>query len=266
MLQVIPIINNKGGVGKTTTAVNLAGGLALQGRRVLLVDLDSQGSASLALGLSRDDLRPSSADVIYGSVDIEQAIRRPAGASFDLITGSLELADFDVRVSRLKHRAHRLRNVLAEVRSAYDVILLDCAPSTSLLSINALVAADAFIIPLHPSYLAVEGMMSLAEVVRRIRFMLGRAAPMLGIALTMVDRSREETVDIVAEVREHYGAKVFRTEIRPDPDLIASPGAGQTIFDYAPTSQAAQDYLDLTTEVIERIERHASAPAVKAAS
>ena len=187
MIKYVPIINNKGGVGKTTTTINLAAGLARRGKRVLVVDLDSQGSASLALGIDRGDLEPSSAGLLFGEVAASDVIRPSSVEGLDLISGSLRLADADTRLADMSQRHKRLLNALEPIEADYDVILMDCAPSTSLLSVNALVAADAFIIPVSPSYLSLEGVISLGEVVKNVRMGLGDAAPVLGVLLTMVN-------------------------------------------------------------------------------
>lgn len=258
MLRTIPVINNKGGVGKTTTAVNLAAGLARRGREVLLVDLDSQGSASVSLGVNHDDLRPSSAEVLYDKVPIANAIRSTTWDNVDLLTGSLDLANADVRLKKQRHGSYRLSQVLSEVEQEYQTILVDCAPSTSILSVNALVAADAFIVPVTPSYLALEGVVSLGETVRRVRQGIGEAAPILGVALTMVDRSQDDVPNAIEELRNHYGGKVFDTEIRSDPKLEEAPSRGQDIFQYAPASTGASDYEHLIDEVEERIHRYGS--------
>jgi chromosome partitioning protein len=258
MLKTIPVINNKGGVGKTTTAVNVAAGLARRGRRVLLVDLDSQGSASVSLGVDHNDLSPSSADVLFGARSVHDAIRSTAVDNVDLLTGSLELANADVRLKQQERGQYRLATVLDEVRDDYQSILIDCAPSTSILSVNALVAADAFIIPVTPSYLALEGVVSLGEVVRRVRRGIGEAAPILGIALTMVDRSADQVEGAIEQLRNHYGGKVFDTEIRTDPVLEQAPGHNKDIFRYAPDSQGAADYQKLIDEIEERLQRYGS--------
>lgn len=258
MLTTIPIINNKGGVGKTTTTINVASGLVRKGKRVLVVDLDSQGSASLAMGVHRKRLNPSSADVLFGEEAIEDAIRKTDTKNLDLLTGSLRLADTDTRLAREEGRDKRLSKALSVVKDAYDVILIDCAPSTSLLSINALVAADAFIIPVAPSYLSLEGVISLGEVVKNVRLSLGEAAPVLGVVLTMVSRDDEQTHAIIQEVRDHYGGKVFDTEIRDDPAIEDAPTRGMSVFDTAPDSQGASDYGALVNEILERIDRYGS--------
>jgi chromosome partitioning protein len=148
--------------------------------------------------------------------------------------------------------------VLSEVQDDYDSILIDCAPSTSLLTINALVAADAFIIPVAPSYLSLEGVISLGEVVKNVRMSLGEAAPVLGVLLTMVKSEKEQSESIIGEVREHYGGKVFDTEIEQDPALEEAPTHGQSIFDHAPDSRGAAQYEALVEEVLDRLDRYGS--------
>lgn len=256
MIKYVPIINNKGGVGKTTTTVNLAAGLARRGQRVLVVDLDSQGSASLALGVPRSELLPSTAGVLFDEIEARDAIRSTDLDTLDVMTGSLRLADADSRLSDMQHRHQRLMRTLEPIDDDYDVILMDCAPSTSLLSVNALVAADAFIIPVSPSYLSLEGVISLGEVVKNVRMGLGDAAPVLGVLLTMVDPSSEPAAEIIGEVRAHYGGKVFDTEIRRSPAIEAAPGTGQSVFEHAPDSPGARDYEALVDEVCDRIERY----------
>lgn len=256
MLKTIPIINNKGGVGKTTTSVNVAAGLAHRDERVLLVDLDSQGSASLALGVGHNDLSPSIADVLFESISMQEAIRETKVEGLDLVTGSLALADAGVRLKDQKNSEYRLQSILSEVRDTYDRILIDCPPSTSILSVNALVAADAFIIPVTPSYLALEGVVSLGRVVRKVRKGVGEAAPVLGIVLTKVDPEGTDGHPMVEELRNHYGGKVFDTEIRNDPQLEDAPGMSEDIFTYAPSSNGAKDYASLLDEIEARVDRY----------
>lgn len=256
MLQTIPVVNNKGGVAKTTTSINLSVGLARQGKRVLLIDLDSQGSASLALGVSRSSLNPSTADVLYGDTPFSDAVHNLSINNLDLLTGSLRLANADTRLGKTAHREQRLKQTIDDVNDRYDVVIVDCAPSTSLLTINALVAADGFIIPVSPSYLSLEGVISLGEVVHNVRQNMGKAAPVLGVLMTRVPEHDDEAQEIIRQVRDHYGGKVFDTVIHDDPALEAAPGHGESIFSYAPNSQGAAEYKDLTNEVADRLERY----------
>jgi chromosome partitioning protein len=263
-MKTIPIINNKGGVGKTTTSVNVAAGLARRGRRVLLVDLDSQGSASIHLGVPNHDLRPSMADVLLEGTPAREVIRSTGVDTLDLLTGSLDLANADVQLKNVSNRKERLLRALEPVAGDYDHVIVDCAPSTSVLTINALVAGDGFIIPVTASYLALEGVVSLGKVVKRVRRNMGEAAPVLGLLVTCTAEdtdafSAEENNGadaVTAQLRNHYGAKVFDTEIRQDPALEAAPGHGKDIFAYAPDSSGADDYRALIDEIEDRIDRY----------
>lgn len=250
--MILAIVNNKGGVGKTTTAVNLAAGLAKPNRRVLLVDLDSQGSASLALGIARADLAPSAAEVLLNGMPGRAAIRPTAVAGLDLLTGSMALANADVVLGELAGREHRLREALAPLRETYRCILVDCPPSLSLLPINALVASDAFLVPVTPQYLAVEGLVNLMDAVTRLQAGMGAPATLLGLLLTLVDYRARATRELVAMLRAQYGALVFKTEIRGNVRLSEAPSFGQPIFTYAATSVGAEAYRRLVTELLAR--------------
>jgi chromosome partitioning protein len=258
-ITTLPILNNKGGIGKTTTAINLAAGLARAQQRVLLVDLDSQASASVGLGLDRSGLAPSSAEVLFREASLEEAIRPLEHEPFDLLPGSLDLADADVRLFEMDDRQDRLANILDTARPLYDFILIDCPPSTSLLTINAMMAADAFLVPVSPAYLALEGIVSLGKVIKQVRDRLDHSAAVLGLLLTMVDWQAESTKPVVDKIRNHYGETVFSTEIRTDNALSQAAGVGTSIFEHAPSSDGAQDYAALTEEVVERVIQHSPA-------
>lgn len=250
--MILALINNKGGVAKTTTAINLAAGLARRDRRVLLVDLDSQGSASLSLGVTRAALAPSSAEVLLDGLPVRQAIRPTAVAGLDLLTGTMALANADLRLADAASRERRLEAALEPVRQAYPFIVIDCPPSLSLLPVNALIAADAFLVPVTPHYLALEGLVNLMEAVERVRQGMHAGAALLGLVLTMVDYRLRVTREIVDLIRGHYRDQVFRTEIGVNVRLAEAPSFGQSIFAYDPTSTGADAYRRLTLEVQQR--------------
>jgi chromosome partitioning protein len=247
------LVNNKGGVGKTTSAVNLAAGLAAEGRRVLLADLDAQGSASLSLGLSRADLQPGTAEVVLDGRPIRDAIRPSSVAGLDILPGSMKLASADLALFDVKGREAVLRAALSPIRADYDFAVLDCPPSLGLLTVNALTAADFFIIPLTPDYLALEGLVNLMEAVERIRAGIGKTAAPLGILLTLCDNRLNVTGEIAGMIRKHYGRLVLKTDIRGNVRLKEAPSFGKTIFDYDARSAGAEDYRGLTREILRRV-------------
>jgi chromosome partitioning protein len=243
---IIALVNNKGGVGKTTSAVALAAGLAGGGHRVLLADLDAQGSASLSLGVARAELAPGTAEVVLDGL--------PSYVEgLDLLTGSMRLASADLALSDLKGREAVLKTVLSPVQGDYGFIVLDCPPSLGLVTVNALVAADRFIVPLTPDYLALEGLVNFMEAVEKIRAGIGTAAAPLGILLTLCDYRLNATAEIIGLIRRHYGRLVFKTEVKSNVRLKEAPSFGKTIFDYDAGSAGAECYRALVKEVMDRV-------------
>ena len=247
--MILAMINNKGGTGKTTSAVNLAAALAMKGSAVLLIDLDSQSSASLSMGIDRTAFAPSVADAVLDGRPLKPIIRKTAVEKMDLVTGSPELANADLVLAARPGRERRLKDAIAPIRTAYEYVILDCPPSLSLLSVNALAAADAAIIPTPPEYLALEGLVGLLDAIQKIHEGIGDRCRLMGILLTKVDHRRRVTEEIIGVIRKHYGDQVFRTEVRVDVRLVEAPSFGKSIFQYDRRSAGAEAYLQLAGEV-----------------
>lgn len=257
--MVIAIINNKGGVGKTTTCVNLAAALAQRGNSVLLVDLDSQASASLSLGLKKNNFSPSIAEVLFDDLKIEDAIRVTGIKNLDIIPGHPDLANTDLILADLPGREFQLKKAFASVQEKYDFIILDSPPSLSLMTVNAITASDYFLIPLTPEYLAYEGLKDFLSSVEMVKAEIGSKAKLLGVLFTMLNSTNKMTREykaamaVIKDVRLRFGVKVFRGIIRRDVKLSEAPAEGKAIFEYASKAKGAMAYETLAIEVIKRI-------------
>lgn len=251
----VAIINNKGGTGKTTACVNLAAALARSGYRVLLVDLDSQASATLSLGVKRDEMEPSSADILFGKAAAANSIRPTKIDQLDLLTGQMELASADLVLADVPGRELRLHKGLSGVKTDYDFILFDCPPSLTMLSINALMASDYYMVPMPVEYLALEGLISLMSGIDRMRKGMGFKSRLLGILFTIISPKmfrKEITKEIIILIRDRYGDLVFATEIPKDKTIEEAPASGQSVLEYALKSRGSKAYIKLAEEVLVR--------------
>lgn len=254
-MSIIALINNKGGVGKTTTAVHLADGSSRLGKDVLLVDLDAQASASLALGCERGNLEPSIGTVLYEDVPAEEIIREAPGAKIDLLTGSESLKSADVRLAGEYGRERLLEDALAPLEERYDLIFLDCPPSLSLLPVNAVVASNYFIVPVEPHYLALEGIGSLLDTIESVREGIGSAAELLGIVVTRADFRAKATEQIIDLLREEHEEAIFNSVVRGNVRVSEATSYGTSVFEHAPNSTGAEAYRALTEEVLKRLSK-----------
>lgn len=263
MARIIAIANQKGGVGKTTTAVNLAASLARQSQRVLLVDLDSQGNATMGSGIDKRELAASTCDVLLGESSAEQ-IRVTAPEGFDLLPGNIDLTAAEIQLMDQPAREQRLKTALAPLREAYDFILIDCPPALSLLTLNALTAADSVIVPMQCEYYALEGLTALLETIEALRAELNPALEIEGVLRTMFDVRNNLANAVSAELTEHFGDRVFRTIVPRNVRLAEAPSHGQSIVGYDRTSRGGVAYLGLAGEIVRRRnERNRPMPAME---
>jgi chromosome partitioning protein len=256
--MIITITNAKGGVGKTTCCINIGHGLVMNKKKVLVIDLDSQASASLALGLSREELSPSSAEVLMENQPIKEAIRQSSIAGLDILPGSMALANYDISMANRQGREKILKEVLKDIHNEYDYILIDCAPSVGLLPINALVAADKYIVPTTPEYLSLEGLVNFTETVERVKAGMGAKCELLGIVLTRVDRRTSASKEIISMIKEQFQNAVFTSVIHQNVKISEAPSFGKTIFQYDWNSVGAECYQALCKELIQKLKKEGS--------
>jgi chromosome partitioning protein len=256
--RILAIANQKGGVGKTTTTINLATALAAIGQKVLMIDIDPQGNASTGLGIGRDDRERNIYDVLMGETTIKSAIHKTKIPLLDLVPSTADLSGAELELIELDRRSHRLYDAISDVRGEYDYILVDCPPSLNLLTLNAMVAVHAVVVPLQCEFFALEGLSMLIKTIERVRQTLNPALEIQGVVLTMFDKRNNLSLQVAQDVRDFLGDKVYRTVIPRNVRISEAPSHGKPVLIYDHRCAGSQAYIRLASEVIRR-ERHLNA-------
>ena len=252
MAKIFCIANQKGGVGKTTTTVNLAAGLAKVGQRVLLVDLDPQGNATMGSGIDKRQLELSVYDVLLESASIAEAVVKADKCGYDVLSANRELAGAEVELVQLEHRDQRLKNALAAVDADYDFVLIDCPPSLSMLTLNGLCSAHGVIVPMQCEYFALEGLTDLVNTIKQVHANLNKDLKIIGLLRVMFDPRITLQMQVSEQLKAHFGNKVFDTVIPRNVRLAEAPSYGLPGVVFDPHAKGSQAYVDFAAEMIKR--------------
>jgi chromosome partitioning protein len=249
--KVIAVANQKGGVGKTTTAVNLSSCLGYRGKKVLLIDLDPQGNSTSGLGVDKKEIVSSIYDVLINDENIEKAFTKTPIGNLTLCPSNIKLAGAEIELVSLISRENRMKSAISDIRNKFDYIIIDCPPSLGLLTLNSLTASDTILVPIQCEYYALEGLSQLMNTVKLVQKHLNPELEVEGVVLTMFDARTNLSLQVVDEVKKYFKNKVYRTVIPRNVKLSEAPSFGLPIILYDPKSKGAECYMDLAEEVIE---------------
>lgn len=251
MSRTVSIFNQKGGVGKTTTIINLGAAIGKKNKKVLIVDVDPQGNTTSGLGLNKRNLNTSTYDLLINEIPVKESIVKTSAENVFLVPSNVELAGAEVELVKLENRELRLKKALEEVYSEYDYIFIDCPPSLGVLSINALVASNSVLIPIQCEYYALEGVSQLVDTIKLVKRSLNPSLEIEGVVLSMFDGRTNLSIQVVDEVKKHFRGKVYTSIIPRNVRLAEAPSYGLSVIDYDPKSRGAEAYIDLAEEFLE---------------